>query len=596
MVLGNKKSTAVVETLIASEFQKDIYHWVEFGNGNAIVEAVAGSGKTTVLKQACRIIYERWGIRPLAIAFNSHIKKELELKIGEYAQVNTFNSLGHGLVGNAIGRKYLKVDDDKYHKICKAVVVDQNGYNDYEQNLIYVSELKQLSDFCMKTLTRTKSKDDLKEMISNYNLDVDNLDVVGSWLGYVIKEGDKLARQGIISFTDQLFLPHLWNLSPIKKYEWVLGDEMQDTSSASLELFLKFTDERTRILAVGDRKQAIMGFGGANSDALDRLQNTINAISLPLSICYRCPTAHIELAQELVPQILPSPTAIEGEIIEVYMKMVSKGRFDYEELIPHLGNKELIICRKTAPLISLCIKLITQRISAKVKGRDIGAQLGKLIDETAKLPGFHFNRFPEFLENLFEMKKAKFLIKNEQGKIESLQDRVNGLHACFEAFHDAYNVESLKESVNNLFSDSHSTITLSTIHKAKGLEADRVVFLHPEFCPMKWEGQNKEMYEQELNLKYVALTRSKHTLILCYGTSQRKGVNQSKKVDDWAKEYKESKSSYSNPEDYFKGCSTTEQIQERYRTLAKQFHPDMKTGDIDKMKELNNQYDKLMEK
>lgn len=589
MLLEGNSST--LETFVASSFQKDIYHWVEFGSGNAAIEAVAGSGKTTVLKQACKIIYERWGIRPLAIAFNYHIKKELEGKIGAYAQVNTFNSLGHKLIGNALGRAYLKVEDDKYYKICKAIVADQNGKNDWEQNLVYLNELRQISEFCMKTLTRTKSMQDIKEMISNYNLDVENLDVVGNWLGLVIKEGDSLARKGIISFTDQLFLPHLWNLSPTKKYSWVLGDEMQDTSSSGLELFLKFTDENTRILAVGDSKQAIMGFGGANSDALHKLKASINAISLPLSICYRCPISHIELAQKIVPQILPYSDAIKGEIIEVAMKMVSKGKFDYEELIPYLTNNELIVCRKSAPLISLCIKLITQRIPARVKGRDIGAQLGKLIDEVAKLPGFHFNEFPKFINSLFEIKKAKFLSKNEQGKIESLWDRVEGLYACFEAFHDIYNVDGFKEAVNNLFSDTHSTITLSTIHKAKGLEADRVVFLHPEFCPMSWQGQNEEMYQQERNLQYVGLTRSKHTLILCYGTSQKKKISESKRVGDWAKEYKK----YNFSEDYFKGCKSKEEIMERYRILAKQFHPDLKTGNLEKMKEINVQYDKLTE-
>jgi DNA helicase-2/ATP-dependent DNA helicase PcrA len=115
----------LVETLVASQFQKDIYHWVEFGSGNAIIKAVAGSGKTTVLKHSCKIIFDKFGAQPLAIAFNKHIKDELSLKIGEYAQIQTFNSLGHRLVGNSLGRGYLKVDDDKYRNICKKVIIDR---------------------------------------------------------------------------------------------------------------------------------------------------------------------------------------------------------------------------------------------------------------------------------------------------------------------------------------------------------------------------------------------------------------------------------------------------------------------------------------
>lgn len=579
----------LVETLVASQFQKDIYHWVEYGSGNAIIKAVAGSGKTTVLKHSCKIIFDKFGVQPLAIAFNKHIKDELILKIGEYAQVQTFNSIGHSLVCNALQRKYLKVDEkgiNKYRDICKKIVIDQNGSNDWETNERFIEELLQLANFCMKTLTGTKSREDLEEMISNYNLDIDSLNIIGNWLGLVIKEGDNLARQGIISFSDQLFLPHLWKLQPTQKYSWVLGDEMQDTSTAALELFLKFTDSNTRILAVADPKQAIMGFAGANSDAVDRLQSRTNAISLPLSICYRCPKSHIALAQKLVPEIQHSPTASEGEVLEIQMKCKPKGGYSYEELIPLIRGGELIICRKTAPLISLCIKLIAHRIPAKVRGRDIGASLGKLIDDISKVNGFSFDKFPEYADILYETRKAKFIVKEEWGKIESLLDRVQGLLACYEGFDNIDDVKSFKKAVSDLFSDTQSNVVLSTIHKAKGLEGDRIVFLHPEFCPMRWEGQNREMFQQEKNLEYVALTRSKHLLIMAYGLPPKKASKPpTNKIEDWVKEYEDSK------EDFFKGCHTPQEIQDRYRNLAKQYHPDIPGGSTELMQELNRQYE-----
>lgn len=576
----------LVETLVASHFQKDIYHWVEFGNGNAIIKAVAGSGKTTVLKHSCKIIFDKFGVQPLAIAFNKHIKDELSLKIGEFAQIQTFNSLGHRLVGNALGRGHLNVKDDKYRNICKKVVIDQNGNNDWETNERFIEELFQLANFCMKTLTGTKSREDLEEMISNYNLDIESLGIVGGWLGLVIKEGDALARRGIISFSDQLFLPYLWKLQPTQKYLWVLGDEMQDTSSAALELFLKFTDDNTRILAVADPKQAIFGFAGANSDATDRLQSRTNAISLPLSICYRCPKSHIELAQKLVPEIQPSPTASNGEVLEIQMKSKPKGGYTYEELIPLIRGGELIICRKTAPLISLCIKLITQRIPAKVRGRDIGASLGKLIDDISKVNKFTFEKFHEYANILYESRKAKFIIKQEWGKIESLLDRVQGLLACYEGFDNINDVKSFKKAVIDLFSDTQSNVVLSTIHKAKGLEADRIVFLHPEICPMRWEGQNREMLQQEKNLEYVALTRSKHFLIMAYGLPPKKASKPpTNKIEDWVKEYEDSK------ENFFKGCHSPQEVQDRYRNLAKQYHPDIPGGSNELMQELNRQYE-----
>ena len=606
----------LAERVNYSQFQKNILEWVQYGKGNAVVEAVAGSGKTFTLKECCRIIFEEFNTKPLAIAFNRHIKEEMTNKIGEYAQVQTFNSLGHGLVRDAL-RKHLTVEDTKYYKISRAIVYDNCGTDDKEYTNDVIQELKTVADFCMKTLTRTKSLVEVEEMVERYSLDVEYLDVIFPWLGQVIKEGDKVARQGIISYSDQLFLPFLWNLQPTVQYDWILGDEMQDTSSASLELFLKFSKPSGRILCVGDRNQSIFGFAGANSDALERLVKATEAIVLPLSICYRCPASHIELAQELVPHIQASPTAIEGEVIKLELKDSNKsGGYTYSELFPLIQKGDLIICRLTAPLISLCIKLIAQRKAAKVKGREVGASLVKIISAVAKMPGFSFDDFPVFLEQYQNVRVAKFLVKDEQQKIQALEDKVAGILACYEAFSDCRNVESFKKEVNALFSEGNSTITLSTIHRAKGLEAERVILLHPEYCGKKRDGMNAEAYRQELNIEYVAKTRSKYMLILAYGVPKKKRTARNsiweeiKKNMDSPNEgqwggipdddfsFDGSTDAFGNKldENYFNNCNTVEQVKERYRTLAMQLHPDMPTGSEESMKDLNRQYDNLMAK
>ena len=61
-------------------------------------------------------------------------------------------------------------------------------------------------------------------------------------------------------------------------------------------------------------------------------------------------------------------------------------------------------------------------------------------------------------------------------------------------------------------------VTLSTIHKAKGMEWSRVYFLDSWRLPSKFariaaEDGNPEALRQENNLSYVAITRAKHELI-----------------------------------------------------------------------------------
>jgi DNA helicase II / ATP-dependent DNA helicase PcrA len=51
-------------------------------------------------------------------------------------------------------------------------------------------------------------------------------------------------------------------------------------------------------------------------------------------------------------------------------------------------------------------------------------------------------------------------------------------------------------------------VLLSTVHRAKGLEAERVFLLYPDKLPLQWENQQAWELRQEMNLKYVALIRA----------------------------------------------------------------------------------------
>ena len=65
--------------------------------------------------------------------------------------------------------------------------------------------------------------------------------------------------------------------------------------------------------------------------------------------------------------------------------------------------------------------------------------------------------------------------------------------------------------MNDLYNGRAARVTLSTVHRAKGLEAERVIILRPDQLPLAvtrdWEKR------QELNLEYVALTRSRRELV-----------------------------------------------------------------------------------
>ena len=76
---------------------------------------------------------------------------------------------------------------------------------------------------------------------------------------------------------------------------------------------------------------------------------------------------------------------------------------------------------------------------------------------------------------------------------------------------DGLTAEVVIGKLEGLFADKSEGITLPTIHKSKGLEADRVFIIHPEKMPSKFARQDWELVQEE-NLRYVAYTRAKHLL------------------------------------------------------------------------------------
>jgi superfamily I DNA/RNA helicase len=351
-------------------------------------------------------------------------------------------------------------------------------------------------------------------MADHFGLDVPYPRVIIPAIAMVLEQGQDLARHDkIIDYADMLYLPYVWDLKP-QTFEWVFVDEAQDLSAAQLHLILKARAQGGRMLLVGDPLQAIYGFAGADCESFNRIKKTLQAAELPLSICYRCPVKVLELAKKIVPQIEAAPDAPDGKVETI---KASK--------LPEVVKEgDLILCRLTAPLISLCIDLITQRIPARVRGRDIGRMLTAIAREVAQLPGFTFHQFGEYLEEYRTNRIAKLRQRsNSEAQIESFSDRVDGVKACYEAF-NCKTLEAFCMEIEGLFSDDRPSVILSTVHRAKGLEEDRVFILYPDKLPLIWENQQPWELKQEMNLKYVALTRAKAELIFVV-TDARDGVD-----------------------------------------------------------------------
>lgn len=482
-----------------SSYQKAIFEWLRSGEGSCVVSAVPGSGKTTTLVKGAGYIPSN--LRSRFLAFNKHIAEELNTRLPKHIKASTIHSLGLASLCK-VYRGMPEIHPRKYSQIARNYLVDQNIKTDlrFEQQ-----RLAELVKFTQLTLTDPTCKDSLKKLCHHYGLPTSGTDwnFLQSAVLEVLNRGIQSAAL-VISYEDMVWLPVQLDM-PVANYDFLCVDEAQDLNKAQLELVLKAHNSGARGIYVGDENQAIMGFSASDSRSIANIIERTNAIKLPLSICYRCPTSHIELANEIYDVIVPRSNAPKGTVSEIKI----------EELPKLVRGGDLIICRCFYPLIPVYYDLLAAAIPARIKNKDLTSQLLSLLEQIVGNVPVEYSKkqFTDLVENWYEARKKE--METDQIStmvIVNLHDKINTLIAIYSC-KNCQDTQELKTAIEELAVPSKNAVNLTTIHGSKGLEAERVFHLRPELVPHHKAKQDWEK-EQEKNLEFVALTRAKQDLFL----------------------------------------------------------------------------------
>lgn len=484
-----------------SDYQRAIFEWLLRGHGDAMVRAVAGSGKSTTLAEGARLVQTE---QALFCAFNRHIAEALRSKLkGTSFSASTIHGVGyHVLAKNLAGK--LDVQDRKYRELAKRYVDEAfpiEGKLSSEalaQRQVYVTNLARLIDVIRMTLTDARDTPALQQLARQYGIILRDLMAAG--VEQALAWGAAQATdKRLVDFTDLIYLPLRLDL-PMPQYDFVFVDECQDLNVCQRELVLRLRAPGGRYLFVGDPRQSIMLFAGADSHSYDRILEATGAVEFPLSVCYRCPTSHLELAREEVPEIEARPGAPVGTIASIP-----------EQQLPTLVRAgDLILCRLNAPLVGWCLELIKNQVQARVRGRDVARELADL----ARKIGSPYTSFvPRLQQHAIEQRRRLEEKDVSEATIQMHEDMCLALEVCYHGFEEARSVEELCQAIDGLFSDDTAAIWFSTVHRAKGDQAARVFLLRPDKLPLVWTDQTIEEKQQEHNLLYVALTRATDTLV-----------------------------------------------------------------------------------
>jgi DNA helicase-2/ATP-dependent DNA helicase PcrA len=467
-----------------SNYQKDIFADIANGDGNTQVDAFAGSGKSSSIVEGFYHVPK--GKNSLMCAFAKPIQIELEKKAPDGVTVLTLHSLGYRAARRAFPK--LGKPDDRGEKLYGFIKAEKGEEPEtYELR----DALAKAVSLCKGYLAETPTEID--PILDRHDIDTCGESREG-FITTVIKVMNACKKDtNRIDFDDMIWFPNVHGLK-LDQYGMVFIDEAQDLNLAQINLALNSCNASGRIISVGDERQAIYGFRGADSNAIQNIVDRCQSKRLPLSVTYRCAKSIVAMAQTIVPGLEASPHAEEGKVEEISDSQI-------ENLI---APGDFLLSRTNAPLIRWCLNLLKARIPANIQGRDMGKNLLSLIKKSGS------KNVDGFLEWLLEYRamEVERMIKAKRDP-SIIEDKVECLQTLCEG---ARELEDVKRNIAKLFhdGDEKDRVILSTTHKAKGLERDRVFMLRDTYRPTKGI--------EEANLTYVAYTRAKKELYLVAGS------------------------------------------------------------------------------
>lgn len=477
--------------------QERIFLFVKKRPENVLIKAYAGAGKTSTIVEAVKLLPKDKSI--MFLAFNKHIQEELKTKLPEHVRCYTT----YGLGTSAIKRKYgdkIQFDEFKIDKIIlkksKQWKLDDELKGD-EAILHYQDSIKKLVNLCRLTLTL--KPEFVPYVAERYDINLNKPNDIKR----VLKVLDEATNdRSTFDYTDMIYLPAVDNGIWMFPQDYVFVDEVQDLNRCQIRIIEKVLKKDKasgkltgRLITVGDFFQGIYGFNAADEKSFEWFEKYPNTKTLPLSVSFRCAKNVIAKAQEIVPDIKALDDAPDG--------IVRDGN-----VLEEAQSGDFVLCRTTMPLIKLFFEFLTQGKKAIIKGSDIGLQLIDLIGKINNLPKLVSFWEDELATYRKDLKSSGVINPYEHSGYVALEDKVNVLLFLAKL---SDSIADLKNKIRTIFTDEIQGICLSTVHKIKGLEANRVFIIRPDLLPM--QAQKSWQIIQEKNLEYVAYTRAKLELI-----------------------------------------------------------------------------------
>jgi superfamily I DNA/RNA helicase len=259
--------------------------------------------------------------------------------------------------------------------------------------------------------------------------------------------------------------------------------------------------------------------GAVGTDVWKEMIDVFKAAQLSLTTTFRCSVAAVKAANRIVPQLKAMPTAPEGDEYKCNFQELPKLLRDAA------GEGEtFVLSRNNADLLHTALYLWKADVGFQLRaGKEIVEPLYDIID---KLDKSSKQRFAASCSTWYQVETGKAEAINASAWADRIEQQYKSLQMML-SYAEPKEFKTILQDILQL--SAMSPITLSTVHKVKGLEAERVFLLKHTFARYRYEREIEEatdpwvanrardrlasIDQEELNLEYVAITRAKRDVI-----------------------------------------------------------------------------------